>query len=440
MTGQSNIANYQILKVLGNGGMGTVYLAQHTQIGRKVAIKELKPDYARDPSIRQRFKNEAALMANLHHPNIVSLHDYMETPTGVFLIMEYVEGITLDHYIHQVSGPVLENKAIEAFSQILDAVEYAHERSIIHRDIKPANIMISTNGTIKILDFGIAKNIDPSERALTRTGIKMGTIYYMSPEQVLARELDIRTDIYSLGITLYEMITGKNPYIVDLSEYEISNKIVNEPLPHARHFYPNVSDEMQDILEKATAKDPVQRFQSAVEFKAALLGQQKFSRVQSSENIVEWIIEKEPSERSNTVPDQPVIKNTEKEYLMLDNAFGMVTNHKLMFYKGKDLFEKGKKNEIPLQRIISSELNTHREITSGSIALAIGVAMVWFFMNAFTIILGVVLGIFSVLCFFRFPTVTIVLNDWKKVKMKSWPWNIRAASRYVHTIRELVKR
>ncbi|MDX2305885.1 MAG: serine/threonine-protein kinase [Microscillaceae bacterium] len=443
MTGQSIIANYQLKRILGKGGMGTVYLAQHTQIDRKVAIKELKPEYARDPAIRIRFKNEAALMANLRHPNIVSLHDYLETPNGVYLIMEYVEGISLDHYIHQVSGPVPESKAIEVFVQVLDAVEYAHRRNIVHRDIKPSNMMITQDGSIKILDFGIAKHIDTPEKGLTQTGIRMGTIFYMSPEQVLAREVDARTDIYSLGITLFEILTGTNPYQSDLSEYEINTKIVQEPLPKARSFYPNVSDRMQSILEKATAKNPNDRFQSAAEFKAALLNDQKISRIQSSENTVEWIIRKNPE---NGIGEKPVFEKnflvqvTDKEFLLLDNSFGMVTNHKLMFYKGKDLFEKGERNEIPLHRIISSELNTHRETTSGIISLIIAITVAWFYLHFLTILMGVILLVFSVLCFFRFPTVTLVLNDWKKVKMKSWPWDIHAASRYVMTVRDQINK
>ncbi|MEI6124310.1 MAG: protein kinase [Bacteroidota bacterium] len=270
MIGQ-HVLNYKIEKLIGEGGMGNVYLGVHAHIGRKVAIKALNPVLAKNPDIRERFKNEASTLSQLHHPNIVTLFDYVETEQGIFLVMEYVEGKQLDHYIDTVTGPIPEEKAIPLFTQILDGVSYAHQRNVIHRDIKPSNIIITTEGKAKILDFGIAKILSESNHKLTKTGTKLGTVLFMSPEQVKGVEVDKRTDIYSLGITLFQTITGKSPYDEQWSEYEVYKKIVEEALPNAKEFYVGVSDRMEHVLKKATAKDLNERFNDCEEFKQALL-------------------------------------------------------------------------------------------------------------------------------------------------------------------------
>ncbi|MEI6766257.1 MAG: serine/threonine protein kinase [Bacteroidota bacterium] len=273
MIGQQ-ILNYRIEKLIGEGGMGNVYLAVHTHIGRKVAIKALNPTLARNPEIRERFKNEASMLSQLHHPGIVSLYDYVELDSGVFLVMELAEGKPIDEYIQTVTGPIPEEKAIPLFAQILDGVAYAHHRNVVHRDIKPSNIIITPEGKAKILDFGIAKIISESSHKLTKTGTKLGTVLYMSPEQVKGQEVDKRSDIYSLGITLFQMLTGKCPFDENQSEYEVYKKIVEEPLPEARNYYPGVTDRMQQILVKATAKDVNDRFQTCEEFREAVMGKQ----------------------------------------------------------------------------------------------------------------------------------------------------------------------
>jgi serine/threonine protein kinase len=267
------ILNYKIASLLGEGGMGSVYLAVHTQLNRKVAIKALNPSLVKNPGIRARFKNEAATLSGLHHPSIVILFDYLEEEEALYLIMEYVEGKTLEEYIQTVSGPIPEIKAIPLFSQVLDGFAYAHEQGVIHRDVKPANIMITDREKIKILDFGIAKLLSQKSHTLTQTGVKMGTVLYMSPEQVKGEKVDKRSDVYSLGVTLFQMLTGRGPYDdPDATEFAVYNKIVHEPLPPAKTFYPNISDRIQAIISKATAKNPDERFQDCQEFKNALQG------------------------------------------------------------------------------------------------------------------------------------------------------------------------
>jgi len=264
------IPYYEIKSLLGEGGMGNVYLAEHTQLGRKVAIKSLHQQLVKNEGLRARFKNEASTMAHLQHPKIVALYDYVEESDGLYLIMEYVEGLPLDEYIKDKSGPIPAETAVPMMTQILDAFSYAHSKGIIHRDIKPSNILITQNGDIKILDFGIAKMMSEAGNKLTKTGTQMGTVFYMSPEQVQGKEIDIRSDIYSLGVTFYQMLTGISPYDGMTTEFEVYSKIVSEPLPKASILYPGVPDYLDFVISKATTKNKDERFQNCEEFLNAL--------------------------------------------------------------------------------------------------------------------------------------------------------------------------
>ena len=442
MAGQLSVLNYRVIRIIGKGGMGTVYLAAHTSIDRTVAIKELRPEFARDSAIRERFRNEAALMANLSHPNIVSLHDYVETQQGVYLIMEYVDGTPLDYYIEHVSGPIPEPKAIEMFLQILSAFAYAHQRNIIHRDIKPSNIMVGKNGEIKVLDFGIAKNIKNPNQKLTQAGVKMGTIFYMSPEQILMHDQDGRSDIYSLGLTLFEMLTGRNPYQGENSEYEISHKIVQEEIPRAREFYPNISNQIQVIIDKATAKKPEDRYQNVGEFIKALTDLKENQSVDIfNQHSKEWVIKTEnkgsitKNETLNESPEKLVNHDDEddlEEFPIFRNGFGEITSQNLVYFKGKDYFEKGKKEKIALSKINSVELKSRREILSGLFFLSFGILLVSFLFYIVTIVIACISALFGILCFARFPIITITRYDAKKIKMRGWPWHFRAASVFQH--------
>jgi serine/threonine protein kinase len=263
------IPNYNIIKEIGSGGMGTVYLAEHTLIKRKVAIKSLKQDLIKNEQLKERFKKEATALAQLEHPNIVRLNEYIEQQDGIFLIMEYVEGLPLDEHINKVSGPINEEELIPMFCELLDAFEYAHNNKIIHRDIKPSNIIVNKDGYVKVLDFGIAKIMDETN-SMTKTGTQMGSIFYMSPEQVKGQKVNNLSDIYSLGVTLFQMGTGKAPYDPTSNEYEVFQKIDKEPLPNASTIYPGISEKINDIIQKATSKNVTDRFQSCKEFKDAL--------------------------------------------------------------------------------------------------------------------------------------------------------------------------
>lgn len=269
MIGQQ-ILNYKIISLLGEGGMGTVYLAEHVKLGRKVAIKVLLPHLVKNELVRSRFVNEAKLMSALQHPNIVTLFDYVEDENGMSLIMELVDGNPLDEYIQDVTGPIQEKEAIQIMEQALEGFSYAHKQGLIHRDIKPSNLVRTKANEIKILDFGIAKLVGDLGNKLTKTGSHIGTVYYMSPEQVRGLELDLRSDIYALGITLYQMLTGLCPYEGLTTEFDVFNKIVGEDLPDPKSIYPGISDHMCRVIRKATEKKPEDRFQNCKDFNKAL--------------------------------------------------------------------------------------------------------------------------------------------------------------------------
>jgi serine/threonine protein kinase len=264
------ILNYKIDSLIGKGGMGSVYLASHTQVNRKVAIKSLLPQFMANEEIKQRFKNEASTLAHLQHPNIVGLFDYVENEKGMFLVMEFVEGTPLDEFINNVTGPMPEKRAVPIMKEILAGFSYAHLKGIVHRDIKPGNIIITKNDGAKILDFGIARLMGDGNHNLTKTGTQMGTVFYMSPEQVQGKKLDQRSDIYSLGITFYQMLTGINPYSKLTTEYEVFSQIVKEELPAPKDVYPGVPDYLASVIKKAMEKNPDNRFQSCDEFIKAI--------------------------------------------------------------------------------------------------------------------------------------------------------------------------
>ncbi len=268
------INDYQIDEIIDQGGMSTVYLGIHKVLKRRVAIKMLNPILEKNPQYKKRFINEAKLLAKLNHPNIISLFDYVKNDLGTFIITEYVKGQTLDSYVDLVSGPMPETKAVKIIVQILNAVGHMHDKNMIHRDIKPSNIMITSNNEVKLIDLGIAKQLVKNQALVTQGGAKLGTTIFMSPQQVKGKVLDRRTDIYSIGATLFYILTGQYPYDKNLSEYEIYNKIVTQPFPDPHRFYTGVSDKMRDVISHATQNQPLKRFQSCEEFSISLLSSQ----------------------------------------------------------------------------------------------------------------------------------------------------------------------
>jgi serine/threonine protein kinase len=222
---------------------------------RDLRFTDHEPLYlAKNEEIRNRFNNEAATMARLQHPNIVSLFDYYSDEEGLYLIMELVEGVELETYLRNIGCPLDEHVTAAFMKQLLDAFSHAHDKGVVHRDIKPANILIADDGTIKVLDFGIAKIVDgEGNHNLTKTGTQIGTVFYMSPEQVQGKKVDLRSDIYSLGVTFYQMLTAQNPYFNCTTEFDVYSKIVQEQLPNPKSVNPNISDAFVSILNKATA-------------------------------------------------------------------------------------------------------------------------------------------------------------------------------------------
>ncbi|HEX2867432.1 MAG TPA: protein kinase [Ignavibacteriales bacterium] len=257
MIGQT-ISHYKILEKLGEGGMGVVYKAEDQKLKRTVAIKVLPGSFIQDELSKKRFINEAQTASSLQHNNICTIHEIDELPGGgLFIVMDYYEGETLKNKIS--SGPLEISEIIELTTQIAEGLKKAHENGIIHRDIKPANIFITNDGTVKILDFGLAKKKD--QTLFTRIGSRFGTIDYMSPEQIKGEKVDLRADIWSLGIILYEMLTGEHPFKADY-EQAIIYLILNQEPEKAEKFRSDIPERLLRILEKSMAKDKEDRYET----------------------------------------------------------------------------------------------------------------------------------------------------------------------------------
>lgn len=255
------VDGYRILEVLGRGGMGVVYRAENQALRRIEALKVIAPVYARDPYFRRRFQREAQALGRIHHPNIVGIHTLRESELGLFLTMEYVDGDTLADRIRD-HGPLPWTDTLPIVSQLLDALAYAHNRGIIHRDIKPRNVMLTPDETVKVMDFGLARFF--REATETRTQGTTGTLYYMAPEQIVAaKTLDQRCDLYALGMTLYELLTGRLPFDETDSHYVIQRAIVEEVFPPPIEFRTDLPPRLSEVIHRAVAKDPTDRFPSA---------------------------------------------------------------------------------------------------------------------------------------------------------------------------------
>ena len=312
--------HYRIDKVLGYGGMATVYLAYDQKFNTNVAVKVLNKEFVRNENIRKRFLAEARNMYRMSHPNIIKVTDLIDESDTVAFVMEYVEGETLKDHIER-RGKLKEEEVKTLFSQMLESVAYVHKQNLVHRDIKPSNFMIDVDGKVKLMDFGIAKNLNPTSADYTITDQNqiMGTPMYMSPEQVKSsKEVGPSSDIYSLGVVLWQMAAGRKPYDSNtLSQIEIHIKILQEALL-------SIGDQWDFIISKATAKEPSMRYASCESMKAELISgarkresfsQDNESTVIDDRTVVNVGIRNEPPtlKVKETVAEKPTPPNVKSD-------------------------------------------------------------------------------------------------------------------------------
>jgi beta-lactam-binding protein with PASTA domain/serine/threonine protein kinase len=264
---------YELGEILGFGGMSEVHLARDVRLHRDVAVKVLRADLARDPSFYLRFRREAQNAAALNHPAIVAVYDTGEAETAAgplpYIVMEYVNGVTLRDIVH-TDGPLPPTRAIEIIADACQALNFSHQHGIIHRDVKPANIMISTTNAVKVMDFGIARALADGGNSVTQTAAVIGTAQYLSPEQARGDSVDARSDVYSLGCVLYEMLTGEPPFIGDSPVAVAYQHVREDPVPPSQR-HEGISADLDAVVLKALAKNPENRYQTAAEMRADLV-------------------------------------------------------------------------------------------------------------------------------------------------------------------------
>lgn len=266
------IGKYRVKRELGRGGMGAVYLAEQTALGREVAIKELIVSAAADPSALTRFLQEAQVMARSNHPNLVQVHDMEQVGDARYIILEFVKGRSLRDMLGQGRIPLPQVFAV--MHGVLQGLNYAHRHAIVHRDMKPENVLISDEGDVKVADFGIARLTDDAGggSTATKTGTTVGTPQYMSPEQVSTSKVDGRSDLYSAGIMLYELVCGRPPFVatdVD-GPFTLMAKHVQAPPPPPAIHRPDIDPQLEEVILKALSKRPEERYQTGAEFDDAL--------------------------------------------------------------------------------------------------------------------------------------------------------------------------
>ncbi len=272
-------ARYELHRRIARGGMADVFLARDSLLDRPVALKVLFPEFATDPTFVQRFRREAQAAANLSHPNIVSVYDWGEEGGTYFIVMEYIEGHSLAQTIKD-EGRLHPDRAADITTDVAAALGFAHRNGVVHRDVKPGNVLISPSGQVKVADFGIARAVSNQEN-LTQAGTVMGTATYFSPEQARGESVDPRSDVYSLGVVLYEMITGRPPFTGD-SPVAVAYKHVQEPVPPPRSRNPDIPPALEAVVLKAMAKDTADRYASAEDLRADLRRFREGAQVQAA--------------------------------------------------------------------------------------------------------------------------------------------------------------
>ena len=345
---------YDVGQVIGRGGMAEVYEGTDRRLNRRVAIKVLRPDLARDPMFQERFRREAQSAAGLNHPNIVAIYDTGEDLIGdgssqvsvPYIVMEFVDGVTLRHMLN--NGPrILPERALEVIAGVLAALDYAHRHGIVHRDIKPANIMINTNGDAKVMDFGIARAMSDAATSVTATSAVMGTAQYLSPEQARGELVDARSDIYSSGCVLYELLTGVTPFNGD-SPVAIAYQHVNEPPKPPSSLDHSIPSSLDSITLGALAKSPSNRYQTAAEMRTdverSIAGMPIMSR---QNNATEAIVMNPPTTAIPVVEGFPgsvavaPTKKSSNRARWFFTGFATVLAASLIFLLGDNLFNTG---------------------------------------------------------------------------------------------------
>lgn len=263
--------HYVIEDEIGNGGMGVVYKANDTLLNRTVALKVLPPHLCQRREFLHRFGHEARLLARIQSPYVVTVHTLMDKGVGMVLVMEHLDGETLEQRLRR-SGPLSVKEAVHIFDQAARGVEHIHLMGIVHQDLKPANIFLTAEGHVKLLDFGVSKLMN--EQDFNQEGTMLGTLLYISPEQIKGRQIDQRSDIYTLGITLFEAVTGRLPF-ERKTNYALMHAHVQENPPTPRQYQAEIPRELEKVILKAIAKEPQRRFRTIKEFRKALLQHQR---------------------------------------------------------------------------------------------------------------------------------------------------------------------
>ena len=370
---------YSIIRTLGEGGMANVYLAYDTILDRNVAVKVLRGDLASDEKFVRRFQREALSASNLYHPNIVQIYDFDQEDGQYYIVMEYVEGKTLKQLLKR-RGSLTITEVIDIMSQLTDGMAHAHDSYIIHRDIKPQNIMILDNGMIKITDFGIAMALNSTQ--LTQTNSVMGSVHYLPPEQAAGRGSTIRSDIYSMGILMYELLTGSVPYKGD-NAVEIALKHLKEPLPSIREKLPELPQSIENIILKATAKNPQNRYKDAREMHQDIITAMDESRINEPKYVYPYkdnelektrnldeaieIIKKEEKEKKEemTKKEKEETKNEKKLLITLASVFtGLIALTAAIVFLLPHL-SKGKTIEVPDVSKLSKKDATNKLVKAG---------------------------------------------------------------------------